>query len=210
MSLPSLNLHFDKKTSSSVSNTNDNSSKNIINLTLYHPQSQTPKPIDEDLQSNFDKKTSISPYPENVKNPLSRELDQPEPYSSPTYQLVEVEFKNQLLSFTLDLLLNDLDLIKNIAERNNKVIFKIEQLKQLIAILYLNREDRNKYEDLIEIETEEIVVNNCFCTSCNNPFYQKIKSIIINKSVNFLLTPYSTNLLSVFKVSLEHVLKEQK
>jgi hypothetical protein len=208
MSLPSLNLHFDKKTSSNVSNTNDNSSKNIINLTLYHPTSITPKPINEDDIQNRRRSTSISPYP--LTKEISNDQIKPEPYSSPTYELVETEFKNQLLSFTLDLLLNDLDLIKNIAERNNKVIFKIEQLKQLIAILYLNREDRNKYEDLIEIETEEIVVNNCFCTSCNNPFYQKIKSIIINKSVNFLLTPYSTNLSSVFKVSLEHVLKEQK
>jgi hypothetical protein len=69
----------------------------------------------------------------------------PTEYTSPVFDDVEKEFKDQLLSFTTDTLLQDLDLLKNIADRGNKILFHAQQLKQLIAILYLSKEDRPKY-----------------------------------------------------------------
>jgi hypothetical protein len=137
-------------------------------------------------------------------------MKEPETYGSPSFTEIETEFKNQLLSFTTDLLLSDLDMIKNISERGNKVIFYPLQLKQLIAILYLKREDRPRYEDLIDIETEPVVVHNCFCKDCTNPFYEKIKEIHVNRSVNFLSTAHAVNMSSVFRISLSFCLRRVK
>jgi hypothetical protein len=69
----------------------------------------------------------------------------PENYDSPNFEQVELEFKNQLLSFTLGLLLNNADLVKSIAKISNMVIFKVDKLKLLIAVLYLNSEDRKQH-----------------------------------------------------------------
>jgi hypothetical protein len=80
----------------------------------------------------------------------------------------------------------------------------------LIAILYLSKEDRQKYNELIDIETDSIVMKNCFCKDCNNPFILKVKSMIINKSINFFNTVFSVNMASVFKISLEYVTRVQK
>jgi hypothetical protein len=123
--------------------------------------------------------------------------------------LIETEFKDTLLSFTTYILLNDLDLIKNISEKGNKIILHLTQLKQIVVILYLSKDDSSRYNELIEIETEP-VMSNCFCRDIKIPFYQRIKSIIINKETNFLITPYGTNLSSVFKVSLEYCLTEKE
>jgi hypothetical protein len=119
----------------------------------------------------------------------------------------EDEFKSQLLSFTIDILLNDVDLVKNIAEGGKALLLHLKQLKQLIAILCLNKEERLNYEQLIDIETE-LITDTCLCKSYTNPFFVKVKSIAINKSVNFLLTPYATNMTSVFRISLEYVIKD--
>jgi hypothetical protein len=138
-----------------------------------------------------------------------RESIAPKTYNSPTFELIETEFKDTLLSFNTDILLNDLDLLKNISEKGIKIILHLTQLKQLIAILYLSKDDRNRYSELIEIETEP-VVSTCLCRDIKIPFYQRIKSIIINKETNFLITPYGTNLSSVFKASLECCLTEKE
>jgi hypothetical protein len=101
------------------------------------------------------------------------------------------------------LLQNDVDLLKNIVERGNKVIFHIKQLKQLIAILYLKNEDRSRWDELVEIETEKIVVSNCFCKDCYNPFYLQIKNIFVPNKVNFMSTQQAVVMNVIFKISLE-------
>jgi hypothetical protein len=123
---------------------------------------------------------------------------------------VEKEFKDQLLSFTLDILLNDFNIMKNVAERGNRVLFHVHQLKWLIAILYPAKEDRNEYDSLIDIETERIVSNNCFCKDYCNPFYMKIKNIFVLNKINFLTTPFAVNMSSTFKISLEFCLTKEK
>ena len=128
-------------------------------------------------------------------------------YSSPTFDEVGNEFKDQLLSFTTDLLLKDFDLIKNIAERGNKVLYHLNQLKQLIAILYLNKQDRGRYNELVDIETEP-VDSKCFCKNFTNPFYLRIKSIFVLNKVNFLNTHYAVNMMTIFKINLEYCLSD--
>jgi hypothetical protein len=164
-------------------------------------------------------KKELDFFPERLKREIKEkvyddedeeEFEIPEPYKSPDFSETEKEFKDQLLSFTTDLLINDFDLLKNLCERGNKIILHQQQLKQLIAILFLNKEDKNKYNEIIEIEVEPIIINSCFCIAdCKNPFIQKIKSIYINKSINFLITPYAVNMSTTFRISLELCLKEK-
>jgi hypothetical protein len=61
---------------------------------------------------------------------------------------VEKDFKDQLLSFTTELLLSDFDVLKNIAERGNKILLHKSQLQKVIAILYLSKDDRPKWNEL--------------------------------------------------------------
>jgi hypothetical protein len=142
----------------------------------------------------------------DTPRPASPGAVEPVPYQSPTFDEVEKEFKDQLLSFTTDLLLTDLDLLKNIAERGNKILLHIEQLKQLIAISCLNKEDRGRYNELIEIETEE-VQHDCCIKNFTNPCYLKIKNIYLLNRVNFCTTAYAVNMTSTFRISLEHCSK---
>jgi hypothetical protein len=134
------------------------------------------------------------------------ENELPKPYNSPAFPDIEQEFKDQLLSFTTDLLLKDFDLLKNIAERGTKILFHVKQLKMLIAILYLNKEDRKNYDSLIDIETEKIVSTSCFCKDCYNPFYEKIKNIHVNKQLSFLSTPHAVNMQRAFRINLDFCL----
>jgi hypothetical protein len=136
----------------------------------------------------------------------SNDSEKPLPYKSPAFDDVEKEFKDQLLYFTTEILLRDVDLLKNIADRGSKVLFHVEQLKQLIAILYLKREDRNNYDELIEIETEKVPTNSCFCKDFYNPFYLSIKNIYVLNRINFLTTRLAVNMERVFKISLEKCL----
>jgi hypothetical protein len=95
-------------------------------------------------------------------------------------------------------------LLKNVLERWNKILFHKSQLKQLIAILYLSKDDRGNYEQLIDIETEKIVSNSCFCKDCVNPFYEKIKNIFVLKNhINFLTTPHAVNMTTQFRINLD-------
>jgi hypothetical protein len=243
--LPSLNLSFEKTstTTTRLDNKNDLSNKNTINLNIINPSESfvsppiTPRPLSRrnsvssrlsaspgpsSKSSPRPKTRSFNKSPERLKRPsqvlkdydadedIETEFEPPEPYNSPAFEDVETDFKNQIISHMMELLLNDVDLLKNISERGNKVIFHVEQLKQLIAILYLSKSDREKYNELIDIETEEVIINNRFCKNCSSPFYLKTKSITVNKSVNFLNTPFAVNMSSVFKISLEHVIRETK
>jgi hypothetical protein len=155
------------------------------------------------------KNTKSTVFSENEEDISERDREIPKPaYGSPSFDDVEQEFKDQLLSFATDVLLNDVDLLKNITERGNKILLHITQLKKLIAILYLSKEDRPKWDQLVTIETEKIITNNCLCKSCTNPFYEKVKHIFVNNSVNFLTTPFAVNMTSTFRISLEYVLTE--
>ncbi|GHU22470.1 hypothetical protein FACS189472_15350 [Alphaproteobacteria bacterium] len=206
MSLPSLNLSFEKHTATSQasSNTNDNSAKNSVVLNFINPlnggERVEPRPV-----------TPCSPKPivlspKSIRRDFTEEI--PEVYQSPVFEDVEKEFKDQLLSFTTELLLSDFDVLKNITERGSKILLHKSQLKKLIAILYLYKEDRVKWNELVTIDTEKISHDNCFCKSCVNPFYEKIKHILVSNTVYFMATPYAVNMTSTFQISLEFCLTE--
>ena len=211
MSLPSLNLSFEKHYATSMQSQNDNSARNSVVLNIINPVGGNPPP-----QSS----PTIKLEPATTPRPVTPggafddgiSFDVPSPYNSPAFSDVEKEFKDQLLSFTTDLLLNDIDIIKNMSQIGDKILLHVEQLKKLIAILYLSKEDRPKWDELIVIDTEKVQVSNCLscvlpsCKSCSNPFYEEIKHIFINNSVNFLTTPYSVNMTTTFRISLQHCL----
>jgi hypothetical protein len=223
MSLPSLNLSFEKhhSASTSMSSANDNSARNNVTLNIINPLSVLGEPYSAPVSprpcsaypsagSEPQSPVSVRNEPTLVRKPTARawgaEEEGPKAYQSPAFPDIEQEFKDQLLSFTTDLLLRDFDLLKNIAERGNKILFHLDQLKMLIAILYLNSDDRKKYDSLIDIETEKIISTNCFCKECCNPFYEKIKNIHVNKQVNFLTTPFAVNMQTTFRISLDFCL----
>ncbi|GHU21693.1 hypothetical protein FACS189472_14460 [Alphaproteobacteria bacterium] len=241
--LPSLNLSFDKRSSSSLSNVskNDNSNANniVLNVIPYptgyqsrvltpRSRSVTPKKggeedvkweeeIEEEIEEEEEKPSIVSPrkrafsYSGDERDPrgsIRGDVGGKESYDSPDFPDVEKEFKDQLLCFTTDLLLKDFDMLKNVCERGSKVLFHEKQLKQLIAILYFKKEDRPRFDELVEIETERVVMSNCFCKDCYNPFYVRIKSIFCNKSVNFLSTAHAVNMTTVFKINLELCLRD--
>jgi hypothetical protein len=191
----------------SSSNSNDNSARNSVVVNVIHPN-----PRGGSFNSApCTPRSSRAPTPEieeDVEPP--RERENPDSYKSPAFDDVEKEFKDQLLSFTTDILLSDVDLMKSISERGNRVLFHVHQLKQLIATLYLAKGDRKDWESLVDIETERIVSSNCFCKDCYNPFYMKIKNIYVMNKLNFLTTPFAVNLSSTFKFSLEFCLTGEK
>jgi hypothetical protein len=114
--LPSLNLSFEKKTNKTQKISNNSSAKNnvVLNIITPHPVSPVrmkPPPPLSVLQ--YDPTQEIEEEIEEEKNePKEREL-----YQSPTFIDIEQEFKDNLLSFSQDLLLNDVDLLKNVLER---------------------------------------------------------------------------------------------
>jgi hypothetical protein len=97
--------------------------------------------------------------------------------------------------------------VKDIAERGKALLLHLKQLKQSIAILCLGKEERLNYEQLIDIETE-LINNTCLRKSYINTFFVRVRSVTIIKSVNFLLTHFSTNMTKIFCISLEHVIKD--
>jgi hypothetical protein len=190
--LPSLNLSFEKK----VNATTSNSAKNNVVLNIIHsPLSRPPTPCQDE---------EMGPIILASKSPKSPTVSTKSEEGEDT----EKTFKEHLLVFTTDLLLNDMDFLKNISERSSKIILHKEQLKKLIAILILKADERQQYDELIDIETDGVAINNCLCKDYFNPFYDRIKNIIVNKSVNFLVSPYAMNMTSVFRISLEFCLRE--
>jgi hypothetical protein len=206
MTLSSLNLSFEKHTSTAMtsSNTNDNSARNSVVVNVISPLAR--KCGSEPNTPDMSRRNSV--WEDEEEPQRGREL--PEPYQSPVLDDVEKEFKDQLLSFTMDLLLNDFGVMKNVAEMGTRVLFHIRQLKQLIAIQFLAKDDRKEWDSLIDIETEKITSTNCFCKDCSNPFYLKIKSIYVLNKLNFLTTPQAVNMASTFRISLEYCLTESK
>jgi hypothetical protein len=207
--LPSLNLNFEKKSSTQTQNTNDNSARNSCVVYIIQPTPR--KNIQEELEVEMEEpvvKSRSKPNNESKRNTKYDGFEDLHPYMSPTFEEVHYEFKDTLLSIMEELLLNDVDLIKNVFERGKKILLHKDQLKQLIAILYLSKEDRLNYENLILIDTEKVVISSCFCKDCVNPFYERIKNIFItNDYTNFLTTQHAVNMTTLFKINLELCLK---
>jgi hypothetical protein len=77
-------------------------------------------------------------------------------------------------------------------ELGDKVIYRVKDLAEMIEILTGVKD--------INIITEDRVAK----CGCKFPIYTKIKSIALNKSVQFLNTEVAVRLQEEFKISLEY------
>jgi hypothetical protein len=225
--LPSLNLSYSKSKNTSTQSTS--SASNNVNVNLYPPLQYTPQPSPIMTRRNSirgcDTTRSLdievpepliplteTPRPRSLFVQPDLEKDRPPTRTNtpvipnledtPPYDSIVSELKDTLISFNSDLLTNDFDLIRNIRERGDKVVYRKQQLQVLIAILMTG--DKNK-ADLVDIETEIFDENCHFCTR-KNIFYRRIKSIHVNKTVSFLSSEYSVRLQSVFKINLDRTI----
>jgi hypothetical protein len=186
--LPRLNLSFERRTVSWL----DNIARNNVTLDSINTPSPSrpiaPNEIKIDVPNESPSSKKIK-----AKWPLSKEVVMEE---TPSFDEDETEFKDHLLSFTTDMLFNDVGLIRNIVQRRSKAIYYIDQLRKLIANLYLTGEEKNKFDSLVDIDVEPVIIHTCVCKDFISPFIAKIKSIIIYKSVCFLLALFAINMSS--------------
>jgi hypothetical protein len=87
------------------------------------------------------------------------------------------KFKDLLVEYTTELLLNDWALISNISERGKNIIMKESHLINIIKTLE---------PDIKEVEIDkEAVELKCHKCSCNSPLYYKINDITLDKRRSF-------------------------
>jgi hypothetical protein len=111
-------------------------------------------------------------------------------------------FKDRLIEIQTELLLNNIDLVKNLLETSpNKVIYRKEHLQELIGILTLPTSSRANYLQLVDIETQPIQVQK-LCCNFTHSIFEDINEITINNKDSFLRTETATKLEKIFKISL--------
>jgi hypothetical protein len=102
-----------------------------------------------------------------------------------------------LIRMQTEMLLDDIDLLNNLREMGDKVIYKVRDLIEMIEIL--TGVDASN----INITCEEPPVK----CGCKVPIYTKIKSIVLNKTTPSLSTEVATRLQEEFKISLEFAIQ---
>jgi hypothetical protein len=102
-----------------------------------------------------------------------------------------------LIRIQTELLLDDIALLNNLRELGDKVIYRVKDLEEMIEILTGVKD--------INIITEE-PITEC---GCKMPVYTKIKSIALNKSIQFLNTEVAVRLQEEFKISLEYAINRE-
>jgi hypothetical protein len=111
-------------------------------------------------------------------------------------------FKDRLIEIQTELLLNNVDLVKNLVETtSNKVIYRKEHLQELIGILVLPVASRANYLKLVDIDTQPIRVQK-FCCNFTHSIFEDITEITVNSTDNFLLTEIATKMEKIFKINL--------
>jgi hypothetical protein len=122
------------------------------------------------------------PTPEIIEKPKSTEIIE--------------KFKDLLIEYTTELLLNDMDLISNISERGKNIIMSESHLINIIKALE---------PDVKEVEIEkEIVEINCKKCICKNPLYYKITDITLDKRRSFSTSNFKVILQKTYNISLEY------
>jgi hypothetical protein len=183
-SLPSLNLSYKKETSTNLDQTQSSTATNSNNITI------TVNP-----SSSGEESPTTTPRPiEPVVLPI------------PTVTDEEAEkvslFKDRLIEIQTELLLNNVDLVKNLLESSpNKVVYRKEHLQELIGILTLPASSRANYLQLVDIETQPIQVQK-LCCNFTHSIFEDINEITINNKDSFLRTETATKLEKIFKISL--------
>jgi hypothetical protein len=112
-------------------------------------------------------------------------------------------FKETFMLILISYFKSNIILLNNLAELSEKIITKIDDLKQLISLL------TEVATDNIDIVVEEFDVKNCCGMLCKVlPRYRKISDIIINKKQSFkvVFNQYFIQMGTEFNISLEFVL----
>jgi hypothetical protein len=194
---PSLELKLQKHKSTHLdnqsANTNTNSIvvNNFLDTAVLTPRSRSKSPITPTFEIPPSRpptptKRSISPIDDNFKN-------EP-PTLSPSTTIID-KFKDLLIEYQTELLLNDWELICNIAERGKNIIMREQHLVNIIKCLEPEVTD-------VEIDKEPITVN-CVKCSCKSPLYYKITAITLNKTRDFTTSNFKVILQKQYNISLD-------
>jgi hypothetical protein len=142
MSLPSLELKYNRVSEKQTSNSNTNTISNNIILGTTSEKIEEPS-VTRDFTSTTRyitlEKVSRADSPNNIK-----------------------QFKEGLISILISYFKNNVILLNNLVELSDKIITKIEDLRFLISLLI------EESPTAVNIEVEEIEIKNCCGTICKN------------------------------------------
>jgi hypothetical protein len=127
-------------------------------------------------------------------SPICEEFKNEPPALSPSSSIIE-GFKDLLIEYQTELLLNDWELICNIAERGKNIIMREGHLINIIKCLEPEVHD-------VEIDKEAVQVS-CYKCSCKNPLYYRITAIILNKTRDFTTSNFKVILQKQYNISLD-------
>jgi hypothetical protein len=210
--LPSLNLSFKKDTAfkSDQNQTSSATNNNNINITVSvaNEKSSENTPVKTSGEKNNPEKSpEKTPVKDKAddKNKVESVLKSAEKEDkkelSEADERVEV-FKNRLIQIQCELLLCNNVLLKNILEFSKYVIFRKEDLQELIGILVLPRESRHLYLEKIDIETKPVEMRR-LCCNFEHSLYQEIVDITVNSKESFKGSENANIMEKVFKISLK-------
>ncbi|GHU23258.1 hypothetical protein FACS189472_16260 [Alphaproteobacteria bacterium] len=185
---PSLELKLQKHKSTKLDNTSTNTNSIVVNNFLELPTS--PRPTSS---RPFETEKSLSPLvltPKSIRGDVCSPKS--EPLASPSTAIIE-KFKDLLIEYQTELLLNDYELICNIAERGKNIIMREQHLTNIIKCLEPEVTD-------VEID-KEVVQVSCHKCSFKNPLYYRITAIILNKTRDFTTSNYKVILQKQYNIS---------
>jgi hypothetical protein len=189
---PSLELKLQKHKSTHLDNTSANTNTNsiVVNNWLTAPTDDVPT-SPRPLSTAIPLKSPVAAVP---KSPVATERALLEPLTSPSTSIID-KFKDLLIEYQTELLLNDYELICNIIERGKNIVMREQHLINIIKCLEPEVTD-------VEID-REVVQMSCIKCSCKNPLYYKITAITLNKTRDFTTSNYKVILQKQYNISLD-------
>jgi hypothetical protein len=190
---PSLELKLQKRKSTHLDNQSANTNTNSIVVNNFlDPMVLTPR---SRSRSPIEVPPSRPPTPiERNFSPIDEQFKNEAPTLSPSTSIIE-KFKDLLIEYQTELLLNDWELICNIAERGKNIVMKEQHLINIIKCLEPEVND-------VEIDKEPVQLN-CVKCSCKNPLYYKITAITLNKTRDFTTSNFKVILQKQYNISLD-------
>ncbi|GHU25410.1 hypothetical protein FACS189472_18570 [Alphaproteobacteria bacterium] len=191
---PSLELKLQKHKSTKLDNTSTNTNSIVVNNFLELPTSPRPTSC-----KPFETEKSLSPLvltPKSIKGEAcSPKSPTAEPLASPSTAIIE-KFKDLLIEYQTELLLNDYELICNITDRGKNIVMREQHLINIIKCLE---------PEVTEVEIDKDVIQvSCYKCSFKNPLYYKITAIILNKTRDFTTSNYKVILQKQYNISLDY------
>jgi hypothetical protein len=179
MTLPSIELKYNKVTDKNVTNTNTNTNT-INNNIFFKPEDGTTTITSEPLTKSPSSNILRVETPLNIK-----------------------QFKETFMKILISYFKNNIILLNNLVELSEKIITKIDDLTLLISLL------TDIPIDKITIIVEEIQAKNCCGKVFKIlPRYRKITDIIINNNSSFRIShnTFYVQLQTEYNISLDYIL----